>query len=140
MFFSEAIDRTSYARITDGGSEWSFTASPTLGTSNAGTTYSSQQVDMPVVSLQDQLFTGSLNIEVSIPAGCTLRYTINGTLPTLTNGYTSQNGHFTIYNTTCYRFRLFADNQLPSRPVTRSYIRRDKNYTGHSSWLGGPPI
>ena len=36
--YPEAIDRTSYARITDGGSEWSFTASPTLGTSNANTT------------------------------------------------------------------------------------------------------
>ena len=129
--YPEAIDRTSYARTTDGGNDWSFTAQPTLGTSNANTTYATQQVDMPEVSLSDQLFSGTLKVDVTIPAGCTLRYTTDGTLPTTINGLTSQDGHFTVRNTTCYRFRLFADNQLPSRPVTRSYIRRDKNYTGH---------
>ena len=129
--YPEAIDRTSYARTTDGGNDWSFTAQPTLGTSNANTTYATQQVDMPEVSLSDQLFSGTLKVDVPIPAGCTLRYTTDGTLPTTINGLTSQDGHFTVRNTTCYRFRLFADNQLPSRPVTRSYIRRDKNYTGH---------
>ncbi len=137
--YPEAIDRTSYARTTDGGSEWSFTGQPTNGTSNNGTVYATRQLDAPQVSMTDQLFSGTLNVAVTIPEGCTLRYTTDGSLPTNTNGIYSQNGKFTVTATTCYRFRLFADNQLPSPAVTRSFIRRDKNYSGHVVSVVGDP-
>ena len=137
--YPEAIDRTSYARITDGGDEWSFTAQPTHGTSNNGAIYADQQLDEPVVSHNDQLFSGSVYVTVTIPEGCTLRYTLDGTLPTNTNGYRSTTGQFNVTGTTCYRFRLFADDRLPSRAVTRSFIRRDKNYTGHVVSVVGDP-
>ena len=44
-------------------------------------------------------------------------------------GKESKDGQFTITNTTNYRFRLFKDGYLPSAPVTRSYIKRDKDFT-----------
>ena len=65
---------------------------------------------------------------VNIPAGATLRYTTDGTVPTLTNGSTSTTGLFTVSTTTCYRFRLFQDGYLPSVVTTRSYILRDRDY------------
>lgn len=41
----------------------------------------------------------------------------------------SQDGQFTVSQTTNYVFRLFKDGYLPSVPVTRSFIKTDNNYT-----------
>ena len=128
--YPEAIERTSYARTTDGGDEWGTTGDPTPGASNSASTFSSEQLDEPVVSHDDQLFSGSLSIHVDIPDQCTLRYTRDGTLPTLTNGYTSTTGNFDISSHAVFRFRLFKDGALPGKVATRSYIKRDRNYTG----------
>ena len=44
-------------------------------------------------------------------------------------GEVSPTGRFTVSNTTNYVFRLFKDGYLPSVPVTRSYIKKDNDYT-----------
>ena len=126
--YPSSLERISYARATDGTGEWGFTATPTPGASNNGIQLLTQQLDAPNVDQPSQLFTGKLNLKVTIPEGTTLRYTTDGTLPTLQNGKTSTDGLFTISRTTNYRFRLFADNKLPSRVTTRSYLYKDKNY------------
>ena len=41
----------------------------------------------------------------------------------------SEDGKFTVNNTTNLTFRLFKDGYLPSVPVTRSYIKTTNNYT-----------
>ena len=41
----------------------------------------------------------------------------------------SENGQFTISNTTNLTLRLFKDGYLPSVPVTRSYIKTSNQYT-----------
>ena len=87
-----------------------------------------QQISAPVVDQPSQLFMGSINVNVTIPSGCTLRYTTDGTLPTLNNGMTSYSGQFQVNYTSVFRFRLFADDMLPSRVTTRSYIERDRDY------------
>ena len=122
-------ERVSYARRQDGSGDWGLTAQATPGASNVGVAFASEQLAAPEVNVPSKLFTGSLSVSVTIPAGCTLRYTTDGTLPTLTNGQTSSNGNFTVTKSSSYRFRLFADGKLPSRVTTRSYIKRDKNYT-----------
>lgn len=125
--YPSSMERVSYARTTDGGDTWGFAAQATPGASNVTATFAQQQLEAPVVDQPSQLFEGSMSINVTIPTGCTLYYTTDGTLPTKesTRSYT---GHFGISATTCYRFRLYADGQLPSRVTTRSYILRDKNY------------
>ena len=122
--------RVSYARTTDGGEEWGYTATPTPELTNVGPLYYpvDDRLDDPVVDKDGQLFQGTLQVCVNIPQGCTLRYTTDGTTPTLTNGATSATGLFSVENTTCYRFRLFRDGFLPSNVVTRSYIYKDKDY------------
>ena len=120
-------ERTSWARKADGS--WGTTATPTPGTGNEGSTWAQQQTAAPVADQPSQLFTTPLSVNVTIPAGQTLRYTTDGTLPTLENGETSRTGQFHVTETTCLRLRLYAEGQLPSRVTTRSYIYKDRAYT-----------
>ena len=134
--YPEAISRTSYARTTDGGAEWGITGQPSPGYSNeTNGGFATTQLPAPVVDKNSQLYTGSMQVCVNIPAGATLRYTTDGTTPTLENGETSNTGLFTVkydsnswYNNYCFRFRLFQDGYLPSRVVTRTYIYNEGNY------------
>ncbi|MBQ2951156.1 MAG: CotH kinase family protein [Prevotella sp.] len=126
--YPEAVTRTSYARQTDGGSAWGVTATPTPGKSNNGSTFTYARLDAPVVDTDACLFTSPFTVKVDIPAGTTLRFTADGSTPTLTNGRTSTDGVFNVIGTTTYRFRLFQDGYLPSRVVTRSYIKEDRTF------------
>ena len=123
-----AIARTSYARTTDNGTEWSYTASPTPGASNSTSTFSEERLEAPVIDKDACLFTEPFTFHVEIPTGATLRYTTDGTTPSLTNGETSIDGQFNVSNTTTYRFALFQEGMLPSQVVTRSYIYKDRDY------------
>jgi hypothetical protein len=127
--YPASLERTSYARTIDGGDTWGVTAMPTPGATNSSSAFATQQLAAPVVDQPSQLFSGQLSVNVTIPSGCTLRYTIDGSLPTLTNGYSTSGGQFTVNTTRNYRFRLFANGMLPSRVTTRSYILRDRDYT-----------
>ena len=125
--YPEAISRVSYALTKDGGSEWGTTDVPTPGASNATSVFNTKQLKKPEVDTPAKLFSGSLSIKVTIPEGATLRYTTNGSTPTLTNGKTSTDGKFSVSNSTCCRFRLFQDGMLASPVVTRTYIRNNNN-------------
>ena len=117
-----------YARTADGGDTWGMTATPTPGASNATAVFSAEQLAAPVVDTDSRLFTLPFTIHVDIPAGATLRYTLDGTLPTLSNGETSTDGSFEVSQTSSYRFRLFESGKLASAVTTRSYIYKDKDY------------
>lgn len=119
------VSRTSYARIDDdiNSKEWGFTGNPSPSASNkdcAG--FADEVLDAPTVDKDAQIFEGSLSICVNYPHGTILKYTTDGTAPTLTNGYISETGLFTVTETTCYRFRIFKEGYLPSQVITRTYI------------------
>ncbi len=123
-----AVPRTSYARKSDDAEEWGYTASPTPGKSNTTSIFAEERVEAPIVDKDACLFTAPFTFSVQKPVGTTLRYTIDGTTPTLTNGYTSEDGTFNVDNTVTYRFRLFQEGKLPSQVITRSFIYKDKDY------------
>ena len=125
--YPEAISRVSYARTTDGGEEWGTTDNPTPGASNATSIFATKQLKMPEVDTPAKLFKGTLDVNVTIPEGATLRYTTDGTAPTLKNGNTSTDGKFTVSGSVSYRFRLFQDGMLASPVATRTYIRDNGN-------------
>ena len=129
--YPEAMSRTSYARKSDGGDEWGWTAIATPGATNATAVFADQRLPEPVVDQGSQLFRGSLKITVDIPEGTTLLYTTDGSVPSINNSSSSQstNGQFFARGTTNFVFRLFKDGYLPSVPVTRSYIQTKDNYT-----------
>ena len=122
-----AVPRTSYARTTDGGTSWGLTAEPTPARSNATSTFAVGRLEVPVVDKDAQLFNSPFTVSVNIPSGATLRYTVDGSTPTLDNGYTSQTGLFNVSSTTTYRFRLFKEGSLPSEVITRSYLYKDRD-------------
>lgn len=129
LSYPAAKERVAYARTTDGGTTWGETSEPTPGSANQAATYCSTQLEAPEVSHESQLFTGALNISVTIPSGTTLRYTTDGSLPTMTNGSTSTDGRFTATRNTIYRFRLFQPGRYLASPVaTRSFLLKDKAY------------
>ena len=126
--YPEAMSRTAYARKTDGGDEWGWTATPTPEAPNNGATFAKERLQAPNVNLGSQLFKSSLTIKVDIPEGTTLRFTTDGSVPTASSAKSST-GSFTVSQTRNYVFRLFQDGYLPSVPVTRSYIKTDDTYT-----------
>ncbi len=127
--YPHAIQRCSYARTADGGGEWRMCSTPTPASSNAGSTFADVQLAAPVVDTDARLFTEPFTVRVQVPQGATLRYTTDGSTPTLTNGSVSDDGVFQVDGSTAiYRFRLFRDGFLPSAVVTRSYIYKDREY------------
>ncbi len=127
--YPPAISRVSYARTADGGTVWGMTGNPSPGTSNqANGGFAASQLEAPIVDKDPQRFASPMVVSVNVPAGATLKYTTDGTTPTLTNGETSSTGLFNVSNTTCYRFRLFKEGFLPSPVVTRSYIYDSGEY------------
>ena len=126
--YPPSISRCSYGRISDGNSEWNYTSQPTPGASNNQSTFTSLRLAAPEVNQPSQIFTRTINLQVTIPEGATLRYTLDGSTPSLTNGMTSETGTFTVALTAIYRFALFKEGMLDSPVVTRSFIRKDKNF------------
>jgi len=126
--YPAAVSRAAWARTTDGADEWRFTSTPTPAASNNGSTFADEQLPAPEVSQDSGLFTDALTVRVAIPEGTLLRYTTDGSVPTLDNGTTSRTGIINIKRTTTFRFRYFKDGMLPSPIVTRSYINKDKEY------------
>lgn len=127
--YPEAISRTAYARTRDDGDDWSWTDSPTPLASNAGTHYAKIRAEAPVVIEDGQVFDSQMRVHVKTPQGAVVRYTFDGTTPTASHGQTLTNGLITITSSTTLRFRCYAEGQLPSAVVTRTYIKRDHAHT-----------
>lgn len=125
--YPESVPRCSYARTRLDTDDWKYCGVPTPSKPNTGH-YAEESLSAPEVDCDSKLFTSGFDVHVLIPSGTTLRYTTDGSTPTLTNGTTSTNGLFPITRTTVLRLRLFADDKLPSGVVTRSYIYKDKDY------------
>ena len=126
--YPELITRCSWARKQDGGKEWGWTGEPTLAASNNDSDFADFRLEAPLVDTDSHLFTDPFTVQVNIPEGTTLRYTTNGTTPSSTNGLTSEDGLFDISETKILRFGLFQQGMLPSPVITRSYIKRNKDY------------
>ena len=129
LAYPPAITRTSYARTSDGGSTWNYTDQPTPSATNTTSAFAATRLAAPIIDAQGGFFTSPFTAKVSIPKGATLRYTTDGSTPTLENGETSADGTFDISGTTILRLRLFQNGQLASPVITRSFIYKDKNYT-----------
>ncbi|MBP5772446.1 MAG: CotH kinase family protein, partial [Bacteroidaceae bacterium] len=127
--YPPAITRTSYARTTDGGNEWGYTDQPTPGATNTTSKFATTRLAAPVIDHKGGLFNGHVTAVVTIPSRCTLRYTTDGSTPTMENGQTSAGGRFDFDKTTVLRLRLYKDGQLSSPVVTRSFILNDNDYT-----------
>lgn len=127
--YAEAIGRTSWARTTDGGAQWAHTATPTPQQCNNGAAYANEQLEAPVIARQGGFFDSNFTLRATAPEGTTLRYTTDGTTPTMTNGATMGAQGITVSRNMSVRFRLFQEGKLPSEVVTRTFVKRDHRHT-----------
>ncbi len=127
LTYPSSVSRCSYALMSLEGGGWSYCGMPTPGTANEGG-FAQESLPLPEVDCDSRLATDSFTVHVSFPEGAILRYTLDGSTPTLTHGQTSTDGIFPILKTTVLRLRLFAEHFLPSGVVTRTYVHRDKQY------------
>lgn len=125
--YPEAISRCAYARMTDGGEEWGWTGLPTPAATNAGATFAVERTVAPTATA-GCVFDDQLRVLVRARGTSTLRYTTDGTTPTLTNGETMRSGTITVDQTVTYRFRTFEEDKLPSEVVTRTYLKREREH------------
>ncbi len=121
--YPAAVSRCSWARKAVDSDEWAWTSTPTPGASNDGATWCTGRLEAPTVDEDSQTYSDTLEVNVSIPEGATLRYTTDGSTPTATHGETSTDGHFSIHDgTVALRLCLVQEGLMPSQVVTRTYI------------------
>lgn len=153
--YPEAISRTSWARTTDGASQWNYCAWPTPETTNDGATFASEQLPAPVPSTDGGWIDGTTTFTVTVAPDAHLHYTTDGSVPTQssptatldapTDPEQTRTAHFTVDKNTVYRFRAISPGALPSPVVTRSFITRSFTKTvttdpwGGGGWGGWDP-
>ncbi len=112
----------SYGR-TLGATGFFYYDGPTPGKENGrGFTGFSQK---PTFSLASGLYKGQISVEIQVPYGTTVRYTLDGSIPTVDNGflYTPGCEDLTDFSSTrVIRARAFEAGKQPSDTVTVSYI------------------
>ncbi len=125
--YPPSVPRCSFAKVSMDADVWQYSGQPTPGEANAGP-FAQDILPAPVVSCDSQLFTEAFSVQVDIPEGTTLRYTTDGSTPTLANGNTSADGLFPVSETTVLRLRLFSPHSLPSPVTSRTFIYKDRLY------------
>jgi hypothetical protein len=117
--------------------KWRYFGMPTPGAANGASTIVGVARE-PHFSVMRGLFDQPFNLllTTTLP-DATIRYTLNGSEPTLANGFTFS-APLTITNTTFVRAAVFAANYLPSRTRTHSYIYLDSVLTQPESPAGFP--
>lgn len=125
--YPPSVPRCSFARVSQDADVWQYSGLPTPGEANAGP-FADDILPAPTVSCNSRLFTEDFSVRVSIPEGTTLRYTTDGSTPTLRNGHTSADGLFPVSETIVLRLRLFSPYSLPGPVTTRTFIYKDRLY------------
>ena len=108
--------------IPEGGDGYAFLAEATPGKQNAALGYPVRAM-APVIETAAGFYEAEVTVAVSNPQGVVIRYTTDGSEPTLKSE--AYQGPLRFAKTTVLRVRAFADGQLPSATVTASYFVDD---------------
>ena len=127
--YPAALVRNSWARMEDGLGEWAWTDMPSPSATNNHSDFASKRLEPPVLSHDSHVFSKSFTLTIDIPDGAILRYTDDGTTPTRTHGMTNTTGSILVTRSRVFRFTLFKNGFLASPVVTRTFIRKDKDFS-----------
>ena len=75
----------------------------------------------PVFVTVGGLYNSDVTVDITVPEGTTVRYTLDGSVPTLTNS-TVYTGPFVIKDTTAVRARAFGTGLQPSSTISATYV------------------
>ena len=125
----------SYGRETDGSETWGYQLTPTPKATNTGGICDHDHIlGDPVFSepgrvyAQKRTITLTLSLPEGSPEGTVIRYTTNGSEPTLKNGIPYKDD-IKVSATKSIRARLFCDGWLSPRSTTHSYIFHGRDVT-----------
>lgn len=114
-----------YGRVSENANQWGWQHTPTPGRPNAGL---AQGILLPPVFSQSGFVSNSsfstrvsLCLPADAPASAIIRYTLDGSEPTLTNGYTYATP-LMFSSTTVVRARTFSEGYASAPSATQSYI------------------
>jgi autotransporter-associated beta strand protein len=112
----------SHGRSPESGNTWKWFATPTPGQPNATQSYG-PPLAKPTFSAARGFKTSTFSLTITHPeAGATIRYTLDGSEPSLTNGST-YSSPISINKTRVVRAAAFKATALPSRAIaTNSYF------------------
>lgn len=79
--------------------------------------------DRPTFSVPGGLYQQDVALTIDAPVGAQVRYTLDGSIPTLETGATYEEP-ISIGNTTVVRARAFVPGLQPSDPVTATYVMK----------------
>ena len=117
----------SYARKSDGSSEWLNSARPTPRTANSGTK-SNVSLALPVVSKPSGRYSSKISISVShAQKNVSLRFTIDGSEPSESS--TPYSGSILITSTKILKVKAFHADFLPSETVSQTYLINEHSST-----------
>lgn len=77
--------------------------------------------EAPAFAVPGGLYSADVQIEISVPAGAAVYYTLDGSVPTVTGG-TLYTGPFTLTDTAAVRARAFVTGKQPSDTITATYV------------------
>ena len=116
----------SWSRSTDGAATWQICTAPTPNAPNGGG-MTDGYVDTPVFNLEAGHYDSAVSVELSVPAGYEVRYTLDGYSPTAASAlYT---GPINVANTTVVR-AVAVD---PSGQLAPSFIATNTYFIGADS-------
>jgi parallel beta-helix repeat protein len=122
VIYVEQLTDKSYGLQTDGNLPWGYFSKPTPGASNTTSVFYTDYVrQVPVFSQSGGFFpsTATITITDKYHTG-TIRYTIDGAVPTESSSVFSQ--PLSITATTVVKARMFYPNELPGPVVTNTYF------------------
>jgi len=114
----------SSGRIGDDVTKRYFFTNPTPGASN-GSSGAQSYAPMPVFSLDGGYVSSGTQVSISVPEGCQVVYTLDGSIPTASSSRYSN--PLTITKTTVVRAAAIQDGSLMSQCATQTYFVEDKH-------------
>ena len=124
-----------YGRENDGSDIWGYQLTPTPKAKNAGKVCDRDHILGEPVFSENGYVTEkkrNMNLKLSLPddapEGTIIRYTIDGSEPTLTTG-TTYTKPIRFSNSRVIRARLFCEGWLSPRSTTQSYIVHGRDVT-----------
>ena len=106
--------------IPEGGSEYLYFAEATPGKKNPAVGYASQ-ASAPALQTPGGFYAQPVTVIASQKQGAQIRYTLDGSTPTEKSPLFPEEG-YTFSKTGVLRIRAFAEDQVPSNPVSASYF------------------
>lgn len=131
----KGINGVSSGRIGSDTAVRYFFSEPTPGASN-GTSGLSGYALMPAFSLEGGYVDAGTQVSITVPDGCRVVYTTDGSVPTASSAVYSE--PITISRTTVLRAAAIRDGLLDSQCVTETYLVEDRHSVAVVSLSSNP--